>query len=281
MKGKLYVVSTPLGNLEDITIRALNVLREVDIIACEDTRHSGKLLSHYGIETPVTSYFEQNEETKSKTLLSLINEGKNIAVISDAGTPSISDPGYRIVDLCIENEIDVVSIPGPSSVISALTSSGLPTDKFFFTGFLPRSKGKLTELMSKISEYPATIILFDSPKRVVRNLGYILEILGNRKAAICREMTKLHEEIIRGNISDIIKILRDRESVRGEITIIIEGKRDVTNNKSINNSKEIYNRLQSLKKLNLSMKDSVKVVNEEFDVPKNSIYDTALTIWNK
>jgi len=281
MKGKLYLVSTPLGNLEDITIRALNVLRKVDIIACEDTRHAKKLLFRYGIKTATTSYFEHNEEEKSRTLVSSIKEGKDVAVISDAGTPAISDPGYKLVNLCIENEIEIISIPGPSSVIAALTSSGLPTDSFYFIGFLPRGRKKVTDLMNGIYEYSSTIIFFDSPRRIIKNLGFIHDSLGDRKAAVCREMTKLHEEVIRGTITQIIKKLEQRDSVKGEITVIMEGKKEVRSDKSEDDLEDICNRLKSLKKLGLSMKDSVKVVNEEFDIPKKKIYDVALTIWNK
>lgn len=279
MPGKLYIVSTPVGNLEDITYRAVRVLGESDLIACEDTRHAKKLLSRYGIDTPLTSYHEHNEDYKSRKLLSRLLDGEDVAVISDAGTPLISDPGYRVTNLAISNEIQIVSIPGPSSVLAALTMSGLPTDSFCFLGFLPKTEKKIRDYISELDEYTHTLVFYESPNRLKKTLTYLFEILGDRKGVICREITKLHEETIRGTISEMIGVIENRNSIKGEITVVIDGYREVKKDRSSRELSAVRNQLKSLKNLDLSLKDAVKVVNKESGMSKKEIYTIALEIW--
>jgi len=222
-KGVLYVVSTPIGNMEDITLRALRILREVDLIAAEDTRRTGLLLKHFEIQTPLTSYFEGNELKKRGYILSKLKEDKNIALVSDAGTPGISDPGFRLIQLVIENEIPIVPIPGPSAVVTALSVSGLPTDSFLFKGFLPHKSKKRRDLLKELEEVRETLIFYESPHRISETLRDILEILGDREIGLTRELTKVYEEIMRGKVSEILNQVGDR-TLKGEITLVISGK---------------------------------------------------------
>ena len=220
MNGILYIVSTPIGNLEDITLRALKVLKEVDLIAAEDTRRTKGLLNHYGISKPLTSYFSHNEKEKGEYLLNKLKDGENIALVSDAGTPGISDPAYYLIKLALENNIEVHPIPGPAGVITALSVSGLPTDKFIFEGFLPRKSGKRLKRLESFINEERTIIIYESPYRILATLQEIRDILGNRPVAVGREMTKVYEEIIRGTADEVIQKLKGRK-VKGEITLII------------------------------------------------------------
>ena len=220
--GTLYLVATPLGNLEDITLRALNTLREVDLIAAEDTRRAKKLLMHYEITTPVTSYFEHTSFRKTQSLLSQLKEGKNLALISEAGTPSISDPGYKLTRLAIEKSIQVTPIPGPSAVITALSASGLPTHSFIFEGFLPRKTSKRRNLFLSLQDQERTLVFYESPRRLLTTLQELLEVLGNRHIVVARELTKMFEEIVRGNIADVITLFEGK-TVKGEITILVSG----------------------------------------------------------
>jgi len=222
-KGTLYIVSTPIGNLEDITLRALRILKEVDLIAAEDTRHTGLLLRHFSIHTPLTSYFEGNEMKKREFILSKLNQGDRIALVSDAGTPGISDPGYRLVRLAIEHEIPVIPIPGPSATITALSVSGLPTDAFLFKGFLPNKSKKRRDLLKQLEEVKETLIFYESPHRIQETLKDIFETLGDREIVLTRELTKLYEEILRGKVSEIQNALGEKK-IKGEITLVISGK---------------------------------------------------------
>ena len=222
-KGTLYIVSTPIGNLEDITLRALRILKEVDLIAAEDTRHTGLLLRHFSIHTPLTSYFEGNEMKKREFILSKLNQGDRIALVSDAGTPGISDPGYRLVRLAIEHEIPVIPIPGPSATITALSVSGLPTDAFLFKGFLPNKSKKRRDLLKQLEEVKETLIFYESPHRIQETLKDIFETLGDREIVLTRELTKLYEEILRGKVSKIVNWIAERK-IKGEITLAISGK---------------------------------------------------------
>jgi 16S rRNA (cytidine1402-2'-O)-methyltransferase len=222
-RGILYIVSTPIGNLEDITLRALEILRQVDLIAAEDTRRTRKLLSRFGIHTPLMSYFEHNELKKLDKLLSHLKRGKDIALVSDAGTPGVSDPGYPLIQQAIERRIQVVPIPGPSAVIAALSISGLPTDKFSFLGFLPRKGGRRGKLLAKLVNSNETSILYESPHRLMETLEDLLESCGDRQIVVTRELTKAFEEVIRGRISEVIDTLKTRK-VKGEITIVLAGK---------------------------------------------------------
>jgi 16S rRNA (cytidine1402-2'-O)-methyltransferase len=220
MAGTLYLVSTPIGNLEDITHRAVRLLGEVDVIACEDTRHTKKLLNHYGINTPAISYHEHNESERAAELLEHLKRGNNVAVVSDAGTPGISDPGFRLTRLAIENEVTVVSVPGASALIAALVSSGLPTDEFFFGGFLPSRSGARRARLAELRSMPATLIFYEGPHRIGATLKDAREILGERQAVVARELTKMHEEIARGPLSELAA--RFSSSARGEMVLIID-----------------------------------------------------------
>jgi 16S rRNA (cytidine1402-2'-O)-methyltransferase len=219
----LYIVSTPIGNLEDITLRALRILKEVDLIAAEDTRHTSHLLKHYDIHTPLTSYFEGNELKKKEFILSKLKHGDRIALVSDAGTPGISDPGFRLIQLAIENQIPVVPIPGPSALISALSIAGLPTDAFLFKGFLPHKSKKRQDLLKQLKEVRETLIFYESPHRLAETLRDILETLGDREMVLTRELTKVYEEVLRGRVSQIRSQIGERK-LKGEITLVIEGK---------------------------------------------------------
>jgi 16S rRNA (cytidine1402-2'-O)-methyltransferase len=222
MSGTLYLVATPIGNLADITHRALQILKDVDLIACEDTRHTHKLLRHYGITTKTVSYHEHNEQQRTAQLIDQLQQGSDIAVVSDAGTPSISDPGFRLVRAAIENEVPVVPVPGPSAVISALIAAGLPTDEFFFAGFLPsRSNARRTRL-NELRTVPGTLIFYEAPHRLATTLKDAYEILGEREAAVARELTKLHEEIKRGRLSELLSYFEDNDKARGEIVVLID-----------------------------------------------------------
>jgi len=222
-KSTLYIVSTPIGNMEDITLRALRILKEVDLIAAEDTRRTGLLLKHFGIQAPLTSYFEGNELKKRDFIIAKLKEGKKVALVSDAGTPGISDPGFRLIQLAIENQVPIVPIPGSSAVITALSVSGLPTDAFLFKGFLPHKSKKKRDLLKELEHVRETLIFYESPHRISETLRDVLEILGDREIVLTRELTKAYEEIIRGKVSEILNQVGDR-SLKGEITLVISGR---------------------------------------------------------
>ncbi len=222
MPGTLYLVATPIGNLADITHRALQILKDVDLIACEDTRHTHKLLQHYGIDTKTVSYHEHNEHQRAAELIDQLKQGKDVAVVSDAGTPSISDPGFRLVRAAIENEVPVVPVPGPSALISALIAAGLPTDEFFFAGFLPSRSNARRARLSELRTVPGTLIFYEAPHRLATTLTDAFEILGEREAVVARELTKLHEEIRRGRLSELATHYASEENTRGEIVVLID-----------------------------------------------------------
>ena len=222
-KGHLFVVGTPIGNLEDITLRAISTLQNVDLILAEDTRNSKKLLSAHNINTKMMSYHEHSNEKETKRIICLLLEGKNLALISDAGTPTISDPGYGLIRDCIKEEIKIIPIPGASAITTAMSVSGLPSDSFTFFGFLPQKKGRIKKI-KELLNVDNTIILFESPFRLEKTLNQLKEYLGNRSVVVGRELTKLYEEIIRGNLDDVIKYF-SKSKVKGEIVIMI-GKDD-------------------------------------------------------
>ena len=222
-KGTLYIVSTPIGNREDITLRALRILKEADLIAAEDTRHTGLLLRHFGIQTPLTSYFEGNESRKKEFILSKLRQGERVALVSDAGTPGISDPGFRLIQTAAENRIAVVPVPGPSAVIAALSVSGLPTDAFLFKGFLPHKSKKREDWLKQLEGVRETLIFYESPHRLSETLNDIFEILGDREMVLTRELTKIYEEVLRGKVSEIQTQIGERK-LKGEITLVISGK---------------------------------------------------------
>src|ERR1700674_5370740 len=223
MPGTLFIVAPPIGNLEDLTPRALRVLREVDLIACEDTRHTRGLLNRFGMRTRTISYHEHNERERAKELCKLLEAGSNLAIVSDAGTPLISDPGFRIVGAAIEQGIQVIPIPGPAAFVAALIASGLPTDQFFFAGFLPARATARRAMLEELRAIPATLIFYEAPHRIARTLKDALNTLGNRTAAVARELTKLHEEIARGSLSELDRRFSEGDPARGEMVLIISG----------------------------------------------------------
>ncbi len=221
--SKLYIVPTPIGNLEDITLRALKILKEVDLVLAEDTRTSGYLLKHFGIEQKMISHHKFNEHQAIESVIEKIKSGQKIALISDAGTPAISDPGFMLVRACVEAGIDVECLPGPVALIPALVDSGFPTDRFVFEGFLPVKKGRHTRL-NELKEETRTIVLYESPHRIGKTIQQLAEYLGaDRKTCLCRELTKLHEEIIRGTLAELVKVT-GKKKLKGEMVLVIEGK---------------------------------------------------------
>lgn len=224
-EGKLFLVSTPIGNMDDITKRAIEVLKNSDLIACEDTRRTLKLLKKYDINRPLESYFDHNKEKKTPYLLGLLDKGKSVALVSDSGTPCISDPGFYLVKKVIEKGYKLFTVPGPSSILSALILSGLPTDRFVFEGFLPKKRGKRKARITQLKEEERTIIIFESPFRILSLLKELKEILGERKISVSRELTKVYEETTRGNLSDLISQLEGKKP-KGEFIIVLEGKKE-------------------------------------------------------
>ncbi|HEX8163277.1 MAG TPA: 16S rRNA (cytidine(1402)-2'-O)-methyltransferase [Pyrinomonadaceae bacterium] len=220
--GTLYLVSTPIGNLEDVTRRALRLLAEVDLVACEDTRHTRKLLDHYGIKTKTVSYHEHNERERAAELASRLAAGLSVALVSDAGTPAVSDPGYRLVRAAIERGAPVVPVPGASAFVAALTASGLPTDEFFFGGFLPPRPAARRARLSQLRALPATLVFYEAPHRIADALRDARDALGEREAAVARELTKLHEEIARGRLSELIERFSGDHAARGEMVLVID-----------------------------------------------------------
>lgn len=218
--GCLYLVATPIGNLEDITLRAIRVLKEADLIACEDTRQTQKLLQHYGIHKEMTSYHAHNELTRAAELVIKLEQGSRVALVSDAGTPVISDPGHHLVTLCLRHHIPVIPIPGPSAVVAALAASGLPTEEFLFVGFLPSRAGARRKALENLKSEPRTLVLYEAPHRLVETLADAAAVMGPRQAVVAREITKIHEEFLRGNLTELCEATQKR-APRGEITLLI------------------------------------------------------------
>ncbi|MFQ5586124.1 MAG: 16S rRNA (cytidine(1402)-2'-O)-methyltransferase [Thermodesulfobacteriota bacterium] len=271
-RGTLYVVATPLGNMEDITVRAIRVLGEVPLIAAEDTRHTGRLLKRYGISTPLTSYHEHNEGKKAPRLLARLREGTDIALVSDAGTPGISDPGYRLVKLAAEGEIEVIAVPGPSAVLAALSVAGLPTDSFLFEGFVPSRRTERRRFLLGLKGLKKTVLLYESPRRIRGTVKDIGELLGDVNLVLAKELTKLHEEVYRGRVGEILEILEGCD-IKGEITLLIgpqsEGKR---------NDISISEELKGYLKLGFTLKDAVQAVAAESGLPRRAVYREAIKL---
>lgn len=280
--GTLYICGTPIGNLEDITLRVLKILKEVKFIAAEDTRHTKKLLSHYQIDTKVTSYYEYNKFKKAPYLVEILKNGQDIALVSDAGMPGISDPGYVLINLALKNNIKLIPVPGVSALITALVVSGLPTDKFVFEGFLPRKIKERKKYFRSIENEERTIIFYEAPHRLKKTLKDMLEILGDRKIVIARELTKKYEEIIRGNLIQVLGEINAKE-IKGEITLIVQGGFKNKGNDSIDFlMKEgiIEEYLNKLKIQGCSNKEIIKISQEKFSIPKNTIYKKLLEMQN-
>jgi len=270
--GTLYLVATPIGNLEDITLRALRVLKEVDLIACEDTRHTATLLHHYSIEKPTISYHEHNELTRAAELIVHLERGENVAVVSDAGMPGVSDPGYRLVALAVRHHIRVVPVPGASAFLAALVASGLPTDSFRFTGFLPAKAGARRTALEAIRNSPRTQVFYEAPHRILETLSDVVDVLGpERHVVIAREVTKLHEEFLRGRAQDVLAQLEQRGEARGEITLLIGKAEETTQTPAAN--KSLSERVQQLVgDDNLDERAALKQAAKEFGVAKSEAY---------
>src|ERR1700688_3582285 len=269
----LYLVATPIGNLEDITLRAVRVLKEADLIACEDTRQTQKLLNHYDITTRTTSYHEHNEMTRSAELVLELEQGARIALVTDAGMPGISDPGFRLVSRAIRHHIPVVPIPGASAFLSALVASGLPTDSFHFSGFLPAKRGQRRQLIESIRESARTQVFYEAPHRVTEALEDTVEILGGqRRVVIAREVTKMHEEFLRGHAAEVLETLKARGDIKGEITLLI-GKMEPTEQKASPTRVNVRQRVNRLiAEENLDEKAALKKVAKEIGISKSEAY---------
>ncbi len=268
--GKLYIVATPIGNLEDMSLRAVRILREVDLIAAEDTRHSIKLLNHFGISKPLISYWSEREKVKTEAIMEKLDSGLSVALISDAGTPGISDPGAVLINRAIENGISIIPVPGPSALIAALCASGLPSEEFIFIGFLPPKHVQRQKKLRELNLEPRTVIFYEAPHRICETLFDIRQIFGKRKAALAKEISKLHEEILRGGISDIINMLETR-TIAGEYVIIVEGHK-----KEEVSSAEALDEIRLLIKKGLGRKEAVRKVAEQYGLSKKSLYDMSL-----
>ncbi|HMK57059.1 MAG TPA: 16S rRNA (cytidine(1402)-2'-O)-methyltransferase [Dissulfurispiraceae bacterium] len=272
MSGKLYIVSTPLGNLEDITLRALRVLREVDLVAAEDTRHSLKLLNHYAITKPLISYWSEKEKVRAEEILDRLRSGLSVALISDAGTPGISDPGSVLIRRAIEEDLEIIVIPGPSAHTAALSVSGLPTEEFCFLGFLPPKTGQRKKRLTELKHESRTIIFYEAPHRVLQLLSDAREILGDRRIALAKEISKIHEEVLRGPISTVLAALQSR-MIAGEYVLVVEGF-----HKQAAGLEEALSEVSALMKKGLGRKEAVRTVADTYGVSKKELYDKSLAL---
>jgi len=261
----LYVVGTPIGNLEDISLRALRVLKEVKVIAAEDTRKTRKLLNAYGIDTPLTSYFEHNKLAKLDDILRRLETG-DVALVSEAGMPGISDPGYELITTAIDKGIKVVPVPGPSAIVTALSASGLPADRFLFTGFLPVKSGPRRRFLQNIESEKCALVVYEAPHRVTESLRDVLEILGDRRIAVCRELTKIHEEFFRGTVSQALAHFTEP---RGEFTLVIEGKKEKTPQISVSH---IEARMKEMRRAGKTAKEAITEMTEESGLSRRELY---------
>jgi 16S rRNA (cytidine1402-2'-O)-methyltransferase len=267
MSGVLYLVATPIGNLEDITYRAVRTLREADVIACEDTRQTRKLLDHYGIARPLVSYHEHNEAARSEELAARLRAGANVALVSDAGTPLVSDPGYRVVSRAIREGIPVVPVPGPSALLAALAAAGLGTEAFRFGGFLPAKSGQRARALEAVRDESATLIFFEAPHRIAETLADVEKILGPRPVVVARELTKVHEEFLRGTAAEVGAVLTARPSVKGEITLLV-GKAAA----SPADPTSIEDAVAAHVRDGLNRMDAIKRVARERNITKREVY---------
>ncbi|GIV00316.1 MAG: ribosomal RNA small subunit methyltransferase I [Actinomycetota bacterium] len=268
MGGTLYVVGTPIGNLGDMTDRARETLRTVDLVAAEDTRRTGRLLKAFGIRAKLLSLFEGNERERTERVLSILREGKDVALVSDAGMPGISDPGYRLVRACAEEGIPVVVVPGPSAVIAALVVSGLPTDRWIFEGFLPRRASERRARLRALRHDPRTVVLFEAPQRVATLLRDVLVELGDRRAVLARELTKLHEQVVRGRVSEVLATLADHEP-KGEVVLVLEGATEPPRPPIV----ELVAEARALVEAGMRKRAAAAAVGRRHGVPANEIYE--------
>ncbi|MEX0873523.1 MAG: 16S rRNA (cytidine(1402)-2'-O)-methyltransferase [Actinomycetota bacterium] len=269
-RGRLFVVATPIGNLADITLRAVRVLGEVDLVAAEDTRTTRKLLSHHGIRTPLVSYHEHNEAVRTPELLNRIEKGESIAIVSEAGTPSISDPGYRLIREAIAAGVAVEPVPGASALLAAVVVSGLPSDAFVFEGFLPRRAGERRKRLESLATQRRTLVFFEAPHRLDKSLADMSEVLGDRKVALCRELTKIHEEVRRGRLSELVEELQ-RRPVKGELVLVVEGAVEVAGDMEAALT-EAVQRIAAGE----SVREATRGVAEQRGVARRALYDRVL-----
>ena len=273
-KGKIYIVATPIGNLEDITFRALRILKEVDLIAAEDTRHTLQLLNHFEISKPLISYYKENEKVKSEVLLAKIKEGKNIAIVSDAGTPGISDPGEVIVKEALKEGIKIVPIPGACAFVNALVASGLDSKNFQFVGFLPVNQKEKNEILEEIKFNKNTLIFYEAPHKLLKTLESMLKVLGNRKVVLAKELTKIHESFLRDTLENAIKKIEAEEKIRGEFVVLVEGsevtKSEIEKDNLLNLS--LQEHYKYYEELGFDKKEIIKKIAKDRNVSKNEIY---------
>jgi len=273
--GKLYVVATPIGNREDITLRALTVLGTVAVIAAEDTRHSGNFLEFHNIHTKLISYHEYNERERTPELIHRLKSGESVALVSDAGTPSVSDPGYRLVREALENGIAVIPIPGVSAPIAALSVSGLPTDMFVFIGFPPKKQGQRLKQMEGLADETGTLIFYESPKRILSFIAEIMQVMGDRDAVLAREMTKQYEEFLRGPLSGILLNLKERPAIKGEITLLIKGCEE---KKDVSVTTVRHEIEKGFEQTEISLSELSKTIAKKYRLPRKTVYEEALKI---
>jgi len=273
--GTLYVVATPIGHRDDITLRALKILGQVDLIAAEDTRKTRRFLELHGINASFISYHEHNEQDRAPQILKKLQTGTSIALVSNAGTPTVSDPGYRLIKSAAKNNVTIVPVPGVSAAAAALSVAGLPTDAFTFAGFLPKKKGKRLKLLAQLAQEPRTLIFYESPKRILTLINEIIDTMGDRYGVMAREMTKLHEEFIRDQLSEILAALKGRSAIKGECTLLVSGWDDnrAVEWESVQN--EIKDQLQSSTE---PISKVVKKISQKYGLPKNKVYQEALVI---
>jgi len=270
--GCLYLVATPIGNLEDVSLRALRVLKEVDFIACEDTRQTAKLLSHYGISKRSLSYHEHNEVVRAAEITLELEEGARVALVSDAGTPGISDPGYHLVTMAIRHSIPVVPVPGPTAFSAALVASGLPSDRFHFLGFLPPKRAQRRKVLQALAKEPATLVFYEAPHRIADSLADMAATLGNRHAVLAREVTKMHEEFLRGRLPDVAREARQR-ALRGEITVLVGPPEKAGRRKPAARAPSLRSRLERLqRRKKLDFKAALKAVARQLGISRSEAY---------
>jgi 16S rRNA (cytidine1402-2'-O)-methyltransferase len=275
--GKLYVVATPIGNQEDITLRAVRILGQVNQIAAEDTRKTGRFLASFDIEPNLISYHEHNEEGRTPTIIKKLKAGFSIALVSNAGTPCVSDPGYRLITTAIANNIEVIPIPGVSAATAALSASGLPSDTFLFVGFAAKKRTKRQRQLEALADQPQTIIFYESPRRIIALLEDVIAAMGNRAGVLAREMTKAHEEFVRGSLSSILKCLKERPKIKGECTLLVAGSSggvEVCHENALSELK------RALNSEGVKISAAVREVARKYNLPKNRVYETALQIQN-
>ena len=271
-KGTLYIVSTPIGNLEDITFRAIRILKEADVIAAEDTRHTLKLLNYYGIAKPMISYWGERERARAEEVIERLSTGHSVALVSDAGTPCISDPGGVLIKRALEEGFDVVPVPGPVALIAALTISGFPTEEFVFCGFLPAKQSQRRKFLDELSLEKRTVVVYESPHRIVESMAEMSEIFGQRRMVLAREITKLHEEVMRGTVSEVFELLSGSK-IAGEYVLVVEGRPEAGDGRR---EEDAIKEIRSLMRKGLGRKEAGKRVAEQYGLSKKELYDRSL-----